>query len=168
MHRERLEELKVCLAAVEVGRVVDTEEGMPSSWENWDMDYFHETFTLERLLKIYKERGDSIDTDEFLTSKDVASDYPEIRHCGTACCALGKAALWNPFNKQGLTLRGSMLISYRGIQGANEAGVAFFELDQDQFNFLFDPGTYDFIDGYGQHPDEIIDRIDHLLEGGEV
>lgn len=60
--------------------------------------------------------------------------------CGTAACALGSAALYGPFNKEGLKINGGSP-HFKGFKGF-DAGQNFFGISYPESEYLFDPQQY--------------------------
>lgn len=61
--------------------------------------------------------------------------------CATAACALGSAALYEPFNKMGLKVFKNVP-QFNGVIGF-DAGVDFFGISLEESYFLFNPSSYD-------------------------
>ena len=104
---------------------------------------------LERLTEL---QGMLTHHDQLFTKKKVRFDirnwakldyFDSETECGTAACALGSAALYEPFAKAGLCLSGGesgspVCDSYEGYS----AGAEFFGITPDESLFLFSPGAY--------------------------
>jgi len=79
--------------------------------------------------------------------------------CKSAGCALGSAALWKPFNKQGLKLNDIRLPQYQG-ESDYHAGMYFFDISYPQSTYLFDPQKY----SKPVYRRDVIVRINKLLK----
>lgn len=98
---------------------------------------------------------------KIFSKKKGVADKKEL--CGSAACALGSAAIHDPFVKQGLCLKNDGVSSesetdedgleiikyeadfipfYKGAEGVN-AGAKFFGIDDYEADHLFMPGAYD-------------------------
>lgn len=85
--------------------------------------------------------------------KDLNCDIAKKVGCGTAACALGSAAMYEPFVKKGLKIKsqydgwasGSEWLdfepSYKGHTGT-DAGTAFFGITEKEASYLFMPDAY--------------------------
>ena len=177
MNIERMEEGKTCLREViRLEKQFDMNCFIPH--DEYD-DYFSQ---LEAEGVQYWE------------SPSLPDSYPELREfCNTPCCALGNFALWEEFNKQGLTIDGEFQIVLRGFDLDEEAqkykegyslssmpwteelvAMKFFGLTFTEARFLFNPcsSPCNDIDTSEITPHIMIERMDKVLagdfRGGEV
>lgn len=82
--------------------------------------------------------------------------------CGTACCALGSAALYPPFQAAGLRLDNGD-VRYRNRAGI-DAAVEFFDISKDFAESLFYPRSYrNSFDPNPITPEEVAERISKVL-----
>lgn len=93
-------------------------------------------------------------------------------HCGTSACALGSAALYPPFVRQGLKLNANrtfpVLVGEDNQSGwcGYEAGSVFFDLTEDESYFLFHPGVYSIEDGL--HRDYLIKVLKRHAQSHDI
>lgn len=93
-------------------------------------------------------------------------------YCASACCAIGSAALYHWFNKQGLTPAIAPLSEFRldgmsvmleGVRQSyrSEAVAEFFGLDFHDYCLIVDPDTY-FV--YKIPPDLVLSRMREIIK----
>jgi hypothetical protein len=84
----------------------------------------------------------------------------EIWSCGTSACAVGWACVNPVFIEQGLKRRHTGAPEFKGLTSW-DAVEAFFEINLDESEHLFDYGTYPKFCGTG--PGEVADRIEAFI-----
>ena len=91
--------------------------------------------------------------------KELQSDaHLKDPECGTTGCAVGHACAHKPFQDEGLVWEGTP--TYEGLY-AWRATRAFFELDREQAEYLFDISSYA-LDK--RTPEDVADRIEKFIK----
>lgn len=105
-------------------------------------------YMLENHHKLFKTVKFDIDTwcsikemDDKIKDNTPANEIP--KSCGTAACALGSAALYEPFRKEGLKIHCIVNadVIYRGAEGY-DAGKKFFGITLNESENIFNPDFY--------------------------
>ena len=132
----------------------------------------HLTTVLQRVVDT-PELRERFDMDFYITARGeiIANDFK----CGFAGCAIGWAASDKTFQDEGFILDDKWDIvmidpktSKTLEQDTSEAAEKFFQIHEDLYYFLFEPGTYNKYDypfRYGMNKDAIPDEL--FLEDGE-
>lgn len=109
-----------------------------------------------------------------VTSLDGAKVKPIPMTCNTFACALGLAAIYPEFQKQGLNytflyggpdaMIGAMIPTFEGDTGWN-AGAKFFDIAQDDSRYFFDPDCYDSVPREAEGELFVAQRIENFIDG---
>jgi len=88
--------------------------------------------------------------------------------CKTSACALGSAASYPDFIKEGLHLQGReyIKVKFKSTTGFR-AGSHFFSINHQDSHYLFNPEYYKTKDGWNKRRitrKDVIERIDEILE----
>lgn len=126
--------------------------------------------SLERLkiLKDMLERHDEIfpevefDMDTWADTTNETPKDKQNKHCGTAACALGSAASYEPFRRRGLKLTDEPFPTPKfNLLYGYEAGAEFFGISKGSSEMLFNPVYYP--DEYNVKVEDVIERVNFVI-----